>query len=163
MAVAGSLLITTPATAASTIDTKPLRTAVTVEGIRQHLSALNDIANDPNNIFEGVPTRATGTSGHEDSVDYVVSKMRDAGFNVSTQQFEADIFFEQAPAVFQQTAPNPTTYQRYDGVNGVWYTADFSGDGDVTAAAVVVDFTEPTTQASASDSGCEATDLVRRS
>ena len=47
---------------------------------------------------------------------------------------------------------------RYDGVNGVWFTADFSGDGDVTAEAVVIDFTEPTTQASASDSGCEASD-----
>ena len=42
---------------------------------------------------------------------------------------------------------------------GVWYTADFSGDGDVTAAAVVVDFTEPTTVASASSSGCEASDF----
>jgi PA domain len=53
---------------------------------------------------------------------------------------------------------DPTTDQRYDGQNGVWYTADFSGDGDVTAQAVVVDFTEPTTQASASSSGCEASD-----
>jgi Zn-dependent M28 family amino/carboxypeptidase len=39
------------------------------------------------------------------------------------------------------------------------HPADFSGDGDVTADAVVVDFTEPTTQASASDSGCEASDF----
>ena len=33
--------------------------------------------------FEGVPTRATGTPGHEASVDYVVDKMQAAGFNVS--------------------------------------------------------------------------------
>jgi len=84
--------------------------------------------------------------------------MEAAGFNVTLQPFEADIFFEQAPAVFAQTAPNPTTYTRYDGQQGVWYTADFSGDGDVTAKAVVVDFTEPTTQASASSSGCEKSD-----
>ena len=91
-------------------------------------------------------------------MEYVVEKMEAAGFNVSLQAFEADIFFEQAPAAFEQIAPNAIVYDRYDGENGVWYTADFSGDGDVTAEAVVVDFTEPTTQASASSSGCEASD-----
>jgi len=44
LAVAGSLLITSPATAASNIDTKPLRTAVTADGIREHLGALEKIA-----------------------------------------------------------------------------------------------------------------------
>jgi Zn-dependent M28 family amino/carboxypeptidase len=156
LAVASSLLITSPAAAASNINTEPLRDAVTVNGIREHLSALNDIAKA--NPFEGVPTRATGTPGHEASVEYVVEKMEAAGFNVSLQPFEADIFFEQSPAVFAQVAPNAITYQRYDGQDGVWYTADFSGDGDVTAEAVVVDFTEPTTEASASSSGCEASD-----
>ena len=156
LAVAGSLLITSPATAASNIDTKPLRTAVTVEGIREHLTALQAIADA--NKFQGVPTRATGTPGHEASVKYVVERMEAAGFKVTLQPFEADIFFEQAPAAFQQTDPNDITYQRWDGQNGVWYTADFSGDGDVTAEAVVVDFTEPTTQASASSSGCEESD-----
>jgi hypothetical protein len=156
LAVASSLLITNPAAAASNINSEPLRRAVTVSGIREHLSALNDIAKA--NPFEGVPTRATGTPGHKASVDYVVDKMTAAGFNVSLQPFEADIFFEQSPAAFQQLTPNAITYPRYDGQEGVWYTADFSGDGDVTAQAVVVDFTEPTTQASASSSGCEASD-----
>jgi Zn-dependent M28 family amino/carboxypeptidase len=142
--------------AAPPTDTEPLRDAVTVSGIRQHLSALNAIANA--NPFEGVPTRATGTPGHEASVDYVVNKMTAAGFKVSLQQFEADIFFEQSEAVFAQVEPNSIVYPRYTGETGVWYTADFSGDGDVTTEAVVVDFTEPTTQASASDSGCEASD-----
>jgi Zn-dependent M28 family amino/carboxypeptidase len=154
--VAASLSLASPAFAATRIDTEPLRDAVTVSGIREHLAALEAIANA--NVFEGVPTRATGTPGHEDSVDYVVQKMTAAGYIVSLQQFGADIFFEQAPAVFAQVAPNAITYPRYDGQTGVWYTAEFSGDGDVTAAAVVVDFTEPTTQASASSSGCEASD-----
>jgi hypothetical protein len=92
------------------------------------------------------------------SVDYVVTKMKAAGFSASLQPFETDIFFEQAPAVFEQVSPNAITYPRYDGQEGVWYTADFSGDGDVTADAVVVDFTEPTSEASASSSGCEASD-----
>ena len=155
--VAASMSLASPAFAATGIDTQPLRDAVTVSGIREHLAALEAIAKG--NVFEGVPTRATGTPGHVASVNYVVQKMTAAGYNVSLQQFEADIFFEQAPAVFAQVAPNAITYPRYDGQTGVWYTADFSGDGDVTAAAVVVDFTEPTTQASASSSGCEASDF----
>ena len=81
LAVASSLLITSPASAASEINTESLRTAVTVDGIRAHLAALEDIAKD--NVFEGVPTRATGTDGHEDSVDYVVSTMRAAGLHGS--------------------------------------------------------------------------------
>ena len=118
--------------------------------------ALEAIANQ--NPFEGVPTRATGTPGHEASVEYVVDRMEAAGFNVSLQQFGADIFIEQS-AAFQQVAPIAITYPRFDGQQGVWYTADFSGDGDATAEAVVVDFTEPTTQPSASSSGCEASDF----
>jgi Zn-dependent M28 family amino/carboxypeptidase len=157
LAVASSLLITSPASAASNINTEPLRSAVTVDGIREHLAALQAIADA--NLFEGVPTRATGTPGHEASVEYVVDRMEAAGFNVTLQKFEADIFVEQS-AAFEQIEPNAITYPRYDGELGVWYTADFSGDGDATAEAVVVDFTEPTTQPSASDSGCEPEDFV---
>jgi hypothetical protein len=105
--------------------------------MREHLAALEGIARL--NPFEGIPTPATGTPGHVASQNYVIEKMRAAGFNVTTQQFEADIFFEQAPAAFQRISPNPVTYQRYDGQNGVWYTADFSGDGDRTAPITVVD------------------------
>ena len=123
------------------------------------MAALEEIANA--NVFEGVPTRATGTPGHEASVDVRRDRMEAAGFNVTLQPFEADIFFEQAPAAFEQVSPDPLVYPRYDGQNGVWYTADFSGDGDVTAAAVVVDFTEPTTAGQRLELGCEASRLRR--
>ena len=159
VAVVASLAVASPASAAPQVDTSDLREAVTVSGITEHQAALEAIANA--NVFEptGTPTRATGTPGHEASVDYVVEKMTAAGFNVSLQPFVADIFFEQAPAVFEQTAPNPTVYQRFDGVNGVWFTADFSGDGDATAEAVAVDFAEPTATPSTSTSGCEPEDF----
>ena len=157
LAVAGSLTVAGVASAATPVDSSRLRQAVTVGGITEHQQALEDIANA--NLFDGVPTRATSTPGHEKSVEYVAARMKAAGFNVTLQPFTAAIFFEQAPAVFQQVAPNPTTYPRYDGTDGVWYTAEFSGAGDVTASAVAVDFTEPTATASASDSGCEASDF----
>jgi hypothetical protein len=157
LAVAGSLLITSPASAASNINTEPLRDAVKGSNITEHLAALEAIANA--NPFEGVPTRATGTPGHVKSVDYVVERMKAAGFTVTQQPFQADVFIEES-ADFEQTLPSPINFERYDGVNGVWYPAEFSGDGNVTENAVVVDFTEPTRQASASDSGCQAEDFV---
>jgi hypothetical protein len=157
VAVVASVAVAGPASAAPPVDTSALSEAVPVPGITEHQAALEAIANA--NVFEGRPTRATGTPGHEASVEYVVDKMEAAGFNVSLQPFEADIFFEQAPAAFEQVAPNPTVYQRFDGENGVWYTADFSGDGDATAAAVAVDFVEPTTVPSTSNSGREPEDF----
>jgi Zn-dependent M28 family amino/carboxypeptidase len=125
--------------------------------MREHLAALETIANA--NHFQGIPTRATGTPGHVASQQYVIQKMQAAGFNVTTQEFGADIFFEQAPAAFERVSPNPVVYPRYDGQSGVWYTADFSGDGDVTAPITVVDFAPPTTTASNSTAGCEASDF----
>ena len=157
MAAAVSLALAGTASAAPPVDTTALRDAVTVGGITEHQAALEAIAED--NIFEGVPTRATGTPGHEASVDYVVDTMTAAGFQVTEQPFVVDIFFEQSDAVFAQTAPNSIVYPRFDGVNGVWYTADFSGDGDVTAPAIAVDFVEPTAVASTSTSGCEPDDF----
>jgi len=152
-----NLVIAGSASAGPRIDTEPLREAVAVAGITDHMANLEAIANA--NVFEGVPTRATGTPGHEASVAYVVERMEAAGYDVTLQPFEADIFFEQAPAVVEQDEPNEIEYPRYDGQTGVWYTASFSGDGDVAASAVVIDFTESTTAASASDSGCETDDF----
>ena len=156
-AVLCALFVAGSATAATPTDTKPLRDAVTVAGIREHLAELQTIANE--NHFEGVPTRATGTPGHVASQQYVIETMRAAGFNVTTQEFEADIFFEQSPAAFERVSPDPFVYPRYDGQTGVWYTADFSGDGDVTAPITAVDFKEPTTTASNSSAGCETADF----
>ena len=157
-AVVGALAIAGPAIAAPPTNTKPLRDAVTVEGMREHLTALEGIARA--NPFRNIPTRATGTPGHVASQNYVINKMKAAGLNVSTQQFAADIFFEEGPAAFERKSPNPVVYERYDGDSGVWYTADFSGDGDSTAHMTVVDFTPPTAEASASSAGCEAADFA---
>ena len=126
--------------------------------MREHLAALEGIANA--NPFHSIPTRATGTPGHVASQAYVVDKMTGGGFNVTTQQFEADIFFEEGPAAFERTSPNPVVYERYDGDSGVWYTADFSGDGDVTRPITVVDFKEPNATASNSNAGCDDTDFA---
>jgi Zn-dependent M28 family amino/carboxypeptidase len=156
-AIAG-LALAGSAHAATQTDTSALRGAVNAPGVNEHQAALEVIANE--NIFNGIPTRATGTDGHWASVDYVEDVMTTAGWSVVKQPFTADIFYEEGPAAFERTGPPPPeVYTRYDGETGVWYPADFSGDGDVDERAVVIDFTEPTAQASASDSGCEPEDF----
>ena len=63
-----------------------LRSRVTTDAMMAHLTKLQDIANANNN------TRAVGTAGDDASVDYVVGKLRDKGFDVQTMQFEAHVF-----------------------------------------------------------------------
>ena len=84
--------------------------------------------------------------------------MRAAGFKISLQPFTTSTFTESS-ASFERVSPDPVTYARSDGANGVWATASFSGNGDVTAAAQAIDFTEPTSTPSASSSGCEPADF----
>jgi Zn-dependent M28 family amino/carboxypeptidase len=157
-AAAVALAIAGPAAAAPPTNTKPLRDAVTVAGMKEHLVALEGIARA--NPFRSIPTRATGTPGHVASQAYVIEKLTQAGYTVTTQPFEADIFFEEGPAAFARTSPNPVVYERYDGDSGVWYTADFSGDGDVTKPVTVVDFKEPNATPSNSSAGCEPGDFA---
>jgi Zn-dependent M28 family amino/carboxypeptidase len=70
-----------------------LRGRVTTDAMMAHLTKLQDIANANNN------TRAVGTPGYDASVDYVVGKLRDKGFDVQTMQFEAHVFHAEPGAV----------------------------------------------------------------
>ena len=156
-AIAGLALAGT-AHAATPTDTTALRAEVSAAGINEHQAALETIAND--NKFNGIPTRATGTDGHWASVDYVEQVMTAAGWSVDEQVFFADIFYEENPSAFNRVSPDPFVYPNAGTEeDGVWYRADFSGDGNVTAEAIVIDFAEPTATASTSSSGCEPEDF----
>ena len=61
------------------VNTSKLRKAVTVSGILQHERALQSIANKNDG------TRASGTPGFDASADYVVKKLRKAGYKVKRQ------------------------------------------------------------------------------
>ena len=85
LAVAGALCAAAAvggqAQAAVATNTAPLRTAVTVGGVMEHLEAFQAIA-DANN-----DNRASGTSGHAASVDYVEGLLQDAGYTTTRQPF----------------------------------------------------------------------------
>src|SRR4051794_36388414 len=156
--LAATAAVAVPAHAAVPTDTTALQRAVVVgndnTGIRRHLKALQLIADRPGNNG----TRATATQGHEDSVKYVEQQLAaaDGYYRVYEQPFSAAIFEELAlPTLTAVPSPSPAWTANTD-----FATMDASGSGIINGAPLVsIDFTEPTTTASASSAGCEAADF----
>ncbi|HEX2053282.1 MAG TPA: M28 family metallopeptidase [Actinomycetota bacterium] len=127
-----------------------LRSAVTVQGIREHLQAFQAIA-DANG-----DTRLAGTPGHELSAEYVAERARAAGYNVTIQEFEYLLVGDGSPPVLDRiTAPAESFV---DGVD--FMSMNYSGSGDVTADVWAVDLLIPSPSDSASTSGCEENDFL---
>jgi Zn-dependent M28 family amino/carboxypeptidase len=119
---------------------------MTLAGVREHQTKLQEIADandDP--FYPG--TRAVGTKGYSDSVDYVARTMRAAGYRVTLDPVE---FQFQFPATLRQTAPVTADYA----------TGTFSatGSGRVEGAVIPVDINLVGDRASTS--GCEPEDFA---
>jgi Zn-dependent M28 family amino/carboxypeptidase len=130
------------------VNTSKLRKAVTVSGILQHERALQRIANDNDG------TRASGTPGYKASADYVVKKLRKAGYKVKRQTFTFPFFNELAPAELSVVDP-PAKAREIETA-----TFTYSGDGEVTGQLVPIDVQIPPGPTdSSSTSGCEPGDF----
>ncbi len=120
----------------NTID--KLLQCVTADGVMEHLEAFQAIAdaNDGN--------RSAGTSGYEDSADYVIDVMTAAGWTVTEDVFD---FEYQAPPILEVLPPSPAA--------GTHPTAFVTGSavGDVTGAVSPVDY-------NSGSSGCDVTDFA---
>ena len=124
-------------------DSSALREAVTLDGVRAHQAALQTVANNNGG------TRVAGTAGHDLSAAYVRDQMLAAGYNVSYQPFTFPFFQELTPATLAQTAPGSVSYTYLVD----FFTMDYSGSADVTAAVQAVDLLLPPT--GGSTSGCD--------
>lgn len=98
---------------------KKLLECVTVEGVREHQAALQEIANDNGG------TRVSGTAGYDESVDYAVDVLDARGYDVTVQEFGFVRFEILSPSVLQEVAPNPGDLPHI--------IMSYSGSGDVTA------------------------------
>ncbi len=138
-----------PATADSGKSaSKKLRTAVTPAGITEHLQALQAIAD----AHDG--NRASGSDGYAASRDYVVRKLRAAGYQPRVQAFDFPFFVEHSASTLKQVSPEPRTY-----VNGTDFsTMTYSASGSVVGEVVPVDTT--LAPSDTSTSGCEAGDFA---
>jgi Zn-dependent M28 family amino/carboxypeptidase len=120
---------------------------MTLEGVREHQQALQDIAlknDDPN--YPG--TRADGTEGYDQSVEYVVGLLEQAGYEVTRQPVEFEFAF---PSVLRQLTPVEAEYE----------TGPFtgSGSGEVEGQVIPVDINLDKGPDAVSTSGCEAADF----
>ena len=137
-----------PGCAARTNNTyDKLLGCVTLEGVREHQAAFQAIA-DANDDPSYPGTRAAGTEGYADSVEYVAGLLEDAGYEVTLDEFTFEFSF---PVILRQLTPIVTDHPANPAVG--------TGFGDVTAAVVPVDLnlTPPRTP---STSGCEASDFA---
>jgi Zn-dependent M28 family amino/carboxypeptidase len=119
---------------------------VTLEGVRAHQQALQDIADandDP--FYPG--TRADGTQGYDDSVEYVAGLLEDAGYDVTLDPLDFEFNF---PAILRQTAPVVAEYP----------TGVFTGSGSGTVEGPVIPVDINLVGDRASDSGCTPDDFA---
>ena len=80
---------------------RKLLECVTLEGVREHQAPFQEIAdNNDDPFYPG--TRAAGTEGYADSVDYVAGLLKDAGYEVTLDPFEFEFNF---PALLRQLTP----------------------------------------------------------
>jgi Zn-dependent M28 family amino/carboxypeptidase len=94
---------------------------VTLDGVREHQAALQEIADDNGG------TRVSGTTGYDESVDYAVDVLEAAGYDVTRQEFDFVRFEVLSPSILQQVAPPPAADLAH-------VIMSYSGSGDVTAA-----------------------------
>ena len=116
--------------------------AVTPEGLRTHLAALQRIAD------ENGGTRASGTPGYAASVAYVAGELRRAGYTPHLQPVRYTDSQELAPPELTRVSPDPLAYTYPDDFVALRY----SGSGDVEAPVEPV---EPGSETS----GCEPSDF----
>ena len=109
---------------------------VELDGVREHQAVFQEIA-DANG-----DTRASGTSGYDESADYVAERLDAAGYDVTIQPFDFVRFTEVTPAILEQVAPLP-------GGPLPNIVMTYSGSGDVTAPVSVVP-----------NFGCDPTDFA---
>lgn len=100
---------------------------LTLENLVNHLKVFQQIA-DQNTDLPG--TRFTTTKGYDDTRDYIMQKLQDAGYQVKLQYVPVDVSYVKAQHSFEQTAPSVIQYK-----NNIDYVPLMnSGGAEITAS-----------------------------
>jgi Zn-dependent M28 family amino/carboxypeptidase len=125
---------------------RKLLECVTVEGVRQHQSVLQFIA-DANG-----GTRSSGTPGYDVSVDYAVRILKNAGYHVTVQPFEFE--YSEDLSSLTENSPTPAVYHVLANAFTPFVAGTATGD------IVPVDVVMPPAPEPSSTSGCEPEDFT---
>jgi hypothetical protein len=126
------------------------RETVKRSGLYVHCEMFQTIAD----VYGGI--RASGSPGFMASMEYVLAKLVDAGYNVYTSDVIADYFHEvlppklEGPIEYTSPSNDPMTYYTYPG--------SASGTVEAPVSAVDLDY-DPDSESDTSTSGCEAEDF----
>jgi len=122
---------------------KKLLECVTLDGVREHQAALQEIA-DANG-----GTRSSGTPGYDESVDYVAGKARAAGYRVTVQEFPF-LFYAEVLEEGREVSPTERDLEP----EAMTYSPS-TPEGGITAPVAVVP--------EDADTGCTAGDFASQS
>lgn len=118
-----------------------LQECVTLEGVRAHQAAFQAAADFNDD------TRAAGTPGYDETVDYVADTLEAAGYTVELNPFD---FTFVPPPILIQTAPFTEEYE----------TGAFTGTGFGQVSGPVVPVDLALGDLANSTSGCESSDFA---
>jgi Zn-dependent M28 family amino/carboxypeptidase len=158
VAICAAVFVTAPAAQAAPRDVSSdkLRKTVTLEGLTEHLEAFQAIG-DANG-----DTRATGTPGYEESVEYVMGTLEKLGYEVTTPEFNYPVWEENTPATLTwgtQTFTSSPSSASGTAVDMI--TFGFAQSGTLTDLLVVPtnDIVIHSGASNTSTSGCEMSDF----
>ena len=104
---------------------------------------------------DGHPSRNSGEPGYKASADYVAQVMRDAGYNVTIQQYTFTYYLPTGIPAFSQTSPTPHDYVLDDEWGAGQSTGSVTGGLVQPAGGIVL----APTPIPSSASGCSASDF----
>ncbi|HEY1315990.1 MAG TPA: M20/M25/M40 family metallo-hydrolase [Gaiella sp.] len=152
LAITALVIVASEGTAAAGSTSQSRRPAprVTAAGIREHLAALQRIADRKGG------NRFAGTAGYDASARYVAERMRASGYRVRFQEFRFPFVRDRTPPLLRPVGNDGRRFLP----NRDYGTLLYSGSGHVEAPVVAVDLLLPSPSANASTSGCETADFA---
>jgi Peptidase family M28/PA domain len=128
---------------------------ITKADLWKHMQRFQAIADANPSPADGHPSRNSGEPGYKASVDYVAQVMRDAGYNVTIQQYPFTYYAYTGIPSFSQTSPTPHDYVLNDEWGPGQSTGTVTGGTVQPAGGIVL----PPTTTPTSASGCTASDF----
>ena len=121
----------------------------------EHMQKFQAIADANPSPADGHPSRNSGEPGYKASADYVAAVMKDAGYDVTLQQYPITYYAFTAIPSFSEVTPTPHTYT----LNVDWGPGQSTGTANAAiqpAGGIVI----PPTPTSSSTSGCTSADFT---
>jgi hypothetical protein len=132
-----------------------LLACIKTDDLWNHMKKFQAIADANPSPADGHPSRNSGEPGYKASADYVAQVMRDAGYNVTIQQYTFTYYAYTGIPAFSQTSPTPHDYVLNDEWGPGQSTGTVTGGMVQPAGGIVL----PPTPTPTSASGCSASDF----